>query len=110
MFHDSEEMLREWTIGNQKCLSLEAPMVWREPKDHTNVSYFCLVNTKFIAKEDKCVIYFSSILSALRHIMKGSELKETLAHRATCLTVFRLSFRFESKFRRGHLCHSPFGG
>ena len=39
------EHLREWTKGKRKTgLKFGVPMVWREPTNHVNNFYFCMVN------------------------------------------------------------------
>jgi len=36
--------LRQWTKGKRSCLKFGVPMVWREPKNHFDDCYFCIVN------------------------------------------------------------------
>lgn len=40
------ESLRLWTNGKRRGLNFGVPMVWREPKNHHNDCYFCMVNVK----------------------------------------------------------------
>ena len=38
------EHLRQWKNGNRCYLKVGVPMVWREPRNHHDDCYFCLVN------------------------------------------------------------------
>ena len=38
--------LKRWNAGNITAKFFSSPMVWREPKNHTDDCYFCLRNTK----------------------------------------------------------------
>ena len=38
------ETLRLWTQGKAKFMEFGVPMVWREPKNHHDDCYFCMVN------------------------------------------------------------------
>ena len=40
------ENLRKWTNGTLASLRFGVPMVWREPKNHFDDCYFCLVDLK----------------------------------------------------------------
>ena len=66
--HNCEEMLRDWRKGKRKGLPFGVPMVWREPKDHLNDCYFCMVNLKGIEKKNRQSISYPSIPSAIRPV------------------------------------------
>ena len=52
------EHLRQWTQGSQKALKFDIPMIWREPKHHTDNCYFCAINlTGINKKKHKSLIY-----------------------------------------------------
>ena len=40
------QSLEKWTDGTLKSLKFGVPMVWREPKNHFNECYFCLMDLK----------------------------------------------------------------
>ena len=43
--------LEGWLRGNRKCMPFEIPRIWREPKNHHDYCYFCIVD---ISKYKKC--------------------------------------------------------
>jgi hypothetical protein len=36
--------LRQWSSGKKHALKFRTPMIWREPQNHHDQSYFCVVN------------------------------------------------------------------
>ena len=40
------EHLRQWINGKRRSLQFGVIMVWREPKNHHDDCYFCMVNIK----------------------------------------------------------------
>ena len=48
-------------------------MEWREPKDHLNDCYFCMVNLKRIGKKNRQSISYPSIPSAIRPVPHSDE-------------------------------------
>jgi len=50
------------------------PMVWREPKNHIDDCYFCMVNVSGYNKTNKSKLICPNILSAIRTIPHGPEL------------------------------------
>ena len=66
-------MLRDWTKGKRKGRPFGVPMVWREPKEHLNDCYFCLLNTKGIKKKSRLNISYPSIPSAIRPVLYSDE-------------------------------------
>ena len=47
------ETLRSWSQGKNAKLKFGVPMVWREPKNHVDDCYFCLVNVKRYNKKNR---------------------------------------------------------
>ena len=47
------ENLRKWTNGTLASLRFGVPMVWREPKNHFDDCYFCLVDLKGFNRHKK---------------------------------------------------------
>ena len=59
------ESLRKWSQGKPKYMKFGIPMIWREPKNHFNVCYFCKVNVKGFNKKNKQLIKYFNLDSAL---------------------------------------------
>ena len=62
------ETLRSWSQGKNAKLKFGVPMVWREPKNHVDDCYFCLVNVKGFNKKNKQHLQYPNIHSAMRPI------------------------------------------
>ena len=62
------ETLRSWSQGKNAKLKFGVPMVWREPKNHADDCYFCLVNVKGFNKKNKQHLQYPNIHSAMRTI------------------------------------------
>ena len=62
------EILRSWSQGKNAKLKFGVPMVWREPKNHVDDCYFCLVNVKGFNKKNKQHLQYPNIHSAMRPI------------------------------------------
>lgn len=59
------EHLRQWTNGN-RSLKFGVPMVWREPKNHHDDCYFCLVNITGINRNNRSKWTYPDLDSARR--------------------------------------------
>ena len=62
------ETLRSWSQGKNAKLKFGVLMVWREPKNHVNDCYFCLVNVKGFNKKNKQHLQYPNIHSTMRPI------------------------------------------
>ena len=60
--------LRSWFQGKNAKLKFGVPMVWREPKNHVDNCYLCLVNVKEFNKKNKQHLQYLNIHSAMRPI------------------------------------------
>ena len=60
------ETLRSWSQGKNAKLKFGVPMVWREPKNHVDDCYFCLVNVKGFNK------YLYSFSPGFRTLLRTS--------------------------------------
>ena len=60
--------LRSWSQGKNAKLKFGVPMVWKEPKNHVDDCYFCLVNVKGFNKKNKQHLQYPNIHSAMRPI------------------------------------------
>ena len=57
-------MLSVWMNGKRKAIPFSVPMVWREPKNHFNDSYFCMTNIVGFTKKNKSKITYPNCESA----------------------------------------------
>lgn len=63
------EGLRNWSKGKKQSLGFGIPMVWREPQNHTDDCYFCMVNTSGFNSKNKKDIIYPDIPSARRPVL-----------------------------------------
>ena len=68
--------LSQWLNGKRPSMPFAVPMVWREPSNHTNDCYFCLVPplSGGITKQKRSRIVYPNIPSALRPVQHGEGL------------------------------------
>lgn len=62
------EGLRNWSKGLKKSLSFGIPMIWREPRNHVDDCYFCMVNISGYSTKNKKGIFYPNLPSALRPV------------------------------------------
>ncbi|KAI6656240.1 hypothetical protein LOD99_1573 [Oopsacas minuta] len=60
--------LRDWVNKRKTSVLLEYQMVWREPKNHYDDCYFCIVNTTGFSMKNKHKIIFPDLQSARRPV------------------------------------------
>ena len=65
--------LRMWTKGERECFKFGVPMVWREPKNHHDDCYFCMVNVKGYNRYKKQKWEYPDLESARRPVPHGEE-------------------------------------
>ena len=51
------EHLHQWINGKRRSLQFDVPMIWREPKNHHDDCYFCMINIKGINHNNRKWIY-----------------------------------------------------
>ncbi|GFX95366.1 uncharacterized protein TNCV_3684181 [Trichonephila clavipes] len=69
------EELRQWFKGKKKSFRFAVPMIWREPKNHSDDCYFCLCSVQsFNLKNRKDISYPTIIRSAIRPVPHGPDL------------------------------------
>lgn len=68
------ETLRSWSQGKNAKLKFGVPMAWREPTNHSDNCYFCLVNVKGFNKKNKQHLQYPDIPSAIRPVAHCDEL------------------------------------
>ena len=67
------ERLRFWTQGKVNSMRFGVPVVWREPKNHHDDCYFCIVNMSGWNQRKKKDWYYPDIESARRPIPHCAE-------------------------------------
>lgn len=60
--------LRDWANKRKKCMSFAIPMIWREPRNHDDDCYFCLVNVTGYSSKNKHKIIYPNCDSAMRPV------------------------------------------
>lgn len=65
------EGLRMWSKGKVKCFRFGVPMIWREPKNHSDDCYFCSCNIQGYSLKNKDKICYPNLESALRPVSHG---------------------------------------
>lgn len=66
------EHLRQWTKG-KRSLKFGVPMVWREPRNHIDDCYFCMVDVNGINRINHHMWKYPDILSAIRPVPHSDE-------------------------------------
>ncbi|GFW81909.1 uncharacterized protein TNCV_2885831 [Trichonephila clavipes] len=67
--------LRQWFQGKKKSFRFAVPVIWSEPKNHSDDCYFCSCSVQgFNLKNRKDISYPTIILSAIRPVPQGPDL------------------------------------
>lgn len=62
------EDLRKWSKKERKTFKFAVPMIWREPKNHSDDCYFCSVDITGHNSKNKKVISYPNLPSAIRPV------------------------------------------
>lgn len=62
------EDLRKWSKSQKKTFKFAVPMIWREPRNHSDDCYFCSVDITGHNSKNKKVISYPNLLSAIRPV------------------------------------------
>ena len=65
--------LRQWIDGKRRSLKFGVPMVWRQPKNHYDYCYFCMVNIKGLNRNNKSSWTYLDLESARRPVPHPEE-------------------------------------
>ncbi len=68
------EHLRQWTKGTRKSMRFAIPMVRREPKNHVDDCYFCVLNLKGINRKNQQTLVYRNLVSGIRPVPHIEEL------------------------------------
>ena len=66
--------LHNWSRNKLKSLPFGIPMIWREPTNHIDDCYFCIVKTVGFNQKNKSRIQYPSIPSAIRRVPHSDEI------------------------------------
>lgn len=80
------EHLRQWTNGKRRNLKFGVPMVWREPRNHVDDCYFCLVSITGINKKNHSKWTYPDLPSARRPIAHSDEVPIPTFHQLPMLS------------------------
>ncbi|XP_071748054.1 uncharacterized protein [Lepeophtheirus salmonis] len=76
--HDLSRNSEIFVSRKNAKLKFGVPMTWREPTNHQDYYYFCLVNVKGFNKKNKRYMTYPSISSAIRPVPHSDERTVTL--------------------------------
>jgi len=74
------ESLRQWEKGQRKCLKFGIPMIWRQPKNHHDDCYFCVVNMKGFNRHKKSKWVYPNLESARRPVCHSDDVPIPIFH------------------------------
>lgn len=63
-----------WSKGKVKSFRFEVPMIWREPRNHSDDCYFCSCNIQGYSLKNKKEIFYPNLESALRPVPHGPDI------------------------------------
>ena len=67
--------LEGWMRGSRKCMQFVIPRIWREPTNHHDNCYFCIMDiSKYKKTKNRKKIVYSSIPSTIARVNHGPEL------------------------------------
>ena len=67
--------LEGWMRGSRKCMPFAIPRIWREPTNHHDNCYFCMVDiSKYKKTKDRKKIVYPSIPLSIAPVNHGAEL------------------------------------
>ena len=66
--------LTAWFNGKKAACNLAVPMVWREPRNHTDDCYFCLTNITGFNASSRKKIKYPNLRSAMRPVPHSDDL------------------------------------
>ena len=66
--------LTAWFNGKKAAFNFAVPMVWREPRNHADDCYFCLINITGFNASSRKQIEYPNLWSAMRHVPHSDDL------------------------------------
>lgn len=67
------ESLRLWANKKRPTFKYKSPMIWREPSNHHDDCYFCVVNITGINRKNRSKWIYPSLQSAIRPVLSSSD-------------------------------------
>ena len=65
--------LNNWSRNKISSLPFGIPMIWREPKNHLDDCYFCMVKTSGFNLKNKSIIQYPSLPPAIRPVPHSND-------------------------------------
>lgn len=67
--------LEGWIRGSKRCMPFAIPRIWREPSDHLNDCYFCMVDiSKYKKPADRHILLYPDIPSSIAPVLHSEDL------------------------------------
>jgi hypothetical protein len=73
----SAEGLRKWSKGKKKEFRFGVPVIWREPKNRSDICCICFCDVKGHNCKNKKVILYPNLPLVLRPVVRGPEVPVT---------------------------------
>ena len=86
--------LNNWSRNKLKSLPFGIPMIWREPTNHIDDCYFCMVKTLGFNQKNKSRIQYPSIPSAIRPVQHCDEIPVSVFKRPGLEPVITDCYQF----------------
>jgi hypothetical protein len=65
--------LQQWSSGKRRALKFRTPLIWREPQNHHDQCYFCVVNINEINSGNRNKWSYPNLVSVQRPISHSGE-------------------------------------
>ncbi|CAH1113218.1 unnamed protein product [Psylliodes chrysocephalus] len=67
------EYLRLWKSGKRNAFKFETPTIWRDPRNHLEDCYFCIVNVNGLNTKNRAIWQYSSTGSVQRPVQRSPD-------------------------------------
>ena len=94
--------LEGWMRGSRKCMPFAIPRIWREPTNHHDDCYFCMVDiSKYKKTKDRKKIVYPSIPSSIAQNCLFLNLQQRMLYhqllQKMTMLILRLTLRLPAK-------------
>lgn len=87
--------LRQWSNGKRSALKFKTPMIWREPTNHHDDCYFCVVNITGINSANKNKWSYPTLPSAQRPLLHSNE--SSVPHTSSAFEIEQENYECDSQ-------------